>query len=221
MCLFLEVSTLSLEALKRNGHNLDLGRFNIHGPYSIPVIKPVHMDEKIDWIPFNSVNIATHRERLGVHFFIDDYLFQRVWNDPARYATLLSGFRAVMSCDYSMFTDYPVAVQIYNHFRKHQLAAYFQSRGMTVIPSICWSDRASYDWCFDGEPVGGTVAVSSVGTQKAPAARELFLEGYREMMRRLKPEKIIFFGDVPSDCEGNIERLPTYYKSLANAQKKR
>ena len=160
------------------------------------------------------------REAHGVHFFIDDYLFQRAWNDPFRYAHLLSGYQAVMTPDFSMFTDYPVAVQLYNHWRKHQLGAYWQSLGLTVIPSICWSDHDSYAWCFDGEPVGGTVAVSSVGTQKNPLARTLFLEGYSEMMRRLQPEKIIFFGDVPAECTGCIEHHNAYHAGLAHAQKR-
>ncbi len=92
---------------------------------------------------------------------------------------------------------------------------------MTVIPSICWSDHASYGWCFDGEPVGGTVAVSSVGTQKSQAARALFMDGYNEMLRRLNPEKIIFFGDVPEGCAGNLEHVPAYHSYLAHAQGKR
>ena len=90
-----------------------------------------------------------------------------------------------------------------------------------MIPSICWSDEASFDWCFDGEPVGGTVAVSSVGTQKNPEARRLFLLGDGEMLRRLNPEKILFFGDVPEGCEGNIERHASYHSRLAHAQKQR
>ena len=93
--------------------------------------------------------------------------------------------------------------------------------GLTVIPSICWSDEDSFAWCFDGEPVGGAVAVSSVGTQKAPEARRLFLLGYKEMLARLKPEKIIFFGDVPESCTGNIERHTSFHAGLAHAQEKR
>ena len=69
--------------------------------------------------------------------------------------------------------------------------------------------------------VGGTVAVSSVGTQKAPEARRLFLLGYKEMLARLKPEKIIFFGDVPEGCTGNIERHTSFHAGLAHAQEKR
>ena len=205
---------MALEALKRNGHNLELGLFPLDGPLGIPKLVPAHLDDRISWIPFNCVMSDRQREAHGVHFFIDDYLFQRTWNDPWRYAHLLSGYQAVMTPDFSMFTDYPVAVQLYNHWRKHQLGAYWQRLGLTVIPSICWSDHDSYAWCFDGEPVGGTVAVSSVGTQKNPLARTLFLDGYEEMMRRLLPEKVIFFGDVPTGCTGNIEPHEPYYRGV-------
>ena len=205
---------MALEALKRNGHNLELGLFPLDGPLGIPKLVPAHLNDCIPWIPFNCVMSDRQREAHGVHFFIDDYLFQRAWNDPCRYAHLLSCYQAVMTPDFSMFTDYPVAVQLYNHWRKHQLGAYWQSLGLTVIPSICWSDHDSYAWCFDGEPVGGTVAVSSVGTQKNPLARTLFLDGYEEMMRRLLPEKVIFFGDVPTGCTGNIEPHEPYYRGV-------
>ena len=205
---------MALEALKRNGHNLELGLFPLDGPLGIPKLVPAHLNDCIPWIPFNCVMSDRQREAHGVHFFIDDYLFQRAWNDPCRYAHLLSGYQAVMTPDFSMFTDYPVAVQLYNHWRKHQLGAYWQSLGLTVIPSICWSDHDSYAWCFDGEPVGGTVAVSSVGTQKNPLARTLFLDGYEEMMRRLLPEKVIFFGDVPTGCTGRIEPHEPYYRGV-------
>ena len=211
---------MALEALKRNGHNLELGLFPLDGPLGIPKLVPAHLNDCIPWIPFNCVMSDRQREAHGVHFFIDDYLFQRTWNDPWRYAHLLSGYQAVMTPDFSMFTDYPVAVQLYNHWRKHQLGAYWQSLGLTVIPSICWSDHDSYAWCFDGEPVGGTVAVSSVGTQKNPLARTLFLDGYAEMMRRLQPKKIIFFGDVPAECTGCIEHHNAYHAGLAHAQKR-
>ena len=211
---------MALEALKRNGHNLELGLFPLDGPLGIPKLVPAHLNDCIPWIPFNCVMSDRQREAHGVHFFIDDYLFQRAWNDPCRYAHMLSGYQAVMTPDFSMFTDYPVAVQLYNHWRKHQLGAYWQSLGLTVIPSICWSDHDSYAWCFDGEPVGGTVAVSSVGTQKNPLARTLFLDGYAEMMRRLQPKKIIFFGDVPAECTGCIEHHNAYHAGLAHAQKR-
>ena len=219
-CFGREVRSMALEALKRNGHNLHIGAFMEEGKYGIPRLSPVLLPERLDWLPFNCARTDKNRDAHGVHFFMDDYLFERVWNDPARYALLLSDFRAVMTPDFSLFTDYPLPVQLYNHWRKHQLGAYWQGRGLTVIPSVCWSDEASYDWCFDGEPAGGTVAVSSVGTQKNPKARQLFLAGYQEMTARLKPAKVIFFGDVPEGCTGNIERHSAYHAALPHARRR-
>ena len=216
---------MSLESVKRNGHNLDLGQFELAGEYGIPQLQPVHLDERIQWIRFNHALKEQTRECLGVHFFIDDYLFLRVWNDPARYALFLRSFKAVMTPDFSLFADYSRAVQIYNHWRKHQLGAYWQRFGVKAIPSISWAGRDSYAWCFDGEPEGGTVAVSSVGTMKNKDSRRLFIDGYREMLIRLQPEKIIFFGDVPDECGGNIEHHAPYYetftKELAFSAKER
>ena len=208
---------MSLEALKRNGHNLALSAEFAHegvGEYGIPALQPVHLDHRLEWIRFNHAPREPHRDRYGVQFFIDDYLFQRVWHDPSRYALFLMEFAAVLTPDFSMYTDYPKAVQVYNHWRKHLLGAYWQRLGMTVIPTIGWVGRESFSWCFDGEPIGGTVAISSVGTQKNREARKMFLEGYDEMLRRLKPQKIIFFGSVPSECEGNIERHDAYYHTF-------
>ena len=205
---------MALEALKRNGHNLGLVDCETEGAFDIPALRSVQLEQRLMWASFNCANTMKNRALFGVHFFIDDYLFERAWHDPSRYAMLLTDFKAVMSPDFSLFTDYPKSVQIYNHYRKHLLAAYWQRMGMTVIPSICWSDHTSYDWCFDGEPHHGTVAVSSIGTQKNPQARAFFLDGYREMLARLQPSKIIFFGDVPHECNGNIEHHEAFYKSV-------
>ena len=204
----------ALEALQRDGHNLGLVECDTVGTFDTPILLPVQLTERVLWTSFNCAKTTRNRAMFGIHFFIDDYLFERTWNDPARYALLLKDFRAVMTPDFSLFTDYPKAVQIYNHYRKHLLGAYWQRMGMAVIPSVCWSDHDSYAWCFDGEPQGGTVAVSSVGTQKSLQARAFFLDGYREMLARLRPSKIIFFGDVPDGCEGNIEHHDPYYKTV-------
>ena len=183
------------------------------GEYGIPEIMPEDY-ELCDWIGFNYAIGEKSPERKGVHFFLDDYQFERVWNAPDKYIKLLYKYKYVLSPDFSTYTDYPKAVQIYNHYRKHWLAAYWQLNGITVIPTISWSDENSFDWCFDGEPVGATVAVSSVGTQNGKEKKELFLAGYEEMMKRLRPETILFMGEVPEECGGNIIKMQTFSDRL-------
>lgn len=155
----------------------------------------------------NYANTAKCQGDKIIHCFVDDYQFIRYWNQPDRYILTLQKFKAVCSPDFSAYTDMPLAMQIYNHYRKHWLAAYWQMHGIVVYPTISWSTPDSYDWCFDGEPVGGIVAVSSVGTQKSKESKQLFLQGYEEMMKRLAPKWVIFYGKVPIECDWNVIRV--------------
>lgn len=173
------------------------------GPYDIPPIEPEPY-VPCKWKSFKFVRETRETQRVGVHFFISDYDFERVWTQTGKYLEMLKRFAAVMSPDFSLFTDWPVAAQIWNHYRKHYIAALLQSQGCKVYPSISWSDKRSYAWCFDGEPVGATVCVSSVGTQYYDSTRRLFLHGYDAMLERLKPATILFYGNVPPECRGNI-----------------
>lgn len=203
---------------QRNYENLEKRLFNVPGKYGILVIEPTHLKRKIDFIPFNYAKTIDHPENKGIHFFLDDYQFNRVWARPRTYLHMIQKFAYVMSPDFSIYVDFPLVIQLYNHYRKHWLAAYWQENGVEVIPSISWGNEDSFEWCFDGEPHYSTVAVSSVGTQSSQEGRSVFLQGYMEMMRRLEPEAIIFYGDVPEQCKGNIIPIESFQEKFKKIQ---
>lgn len=194
---------------QRNYENIQKALYHGVGDYQIPQIQPVQYNG-CEWIGFNYASSATMREHKGVHFYLDDYQFIRLWTNVDNYIPMLKQFKYVMAPDFSLFTDFPKALQIYNHYRKHWLAAYLQANDVRVIPTICWSDEQSFDWCFDGEPTHSVVSVSSVGTRQKKGAYDLFLAGYREMVRRLKPQQIIFYGNVPEGCGENIVQIKSF-----------
>ena len=181
------------------------------GPYDIPVIAPEEYTPCV-WQSFKHVGFSNKRRQTGIHFFLPDCEFERIWTTTGKYIEALKQFAGVMSPDFSLFTDWPVAAQIWNHYRKHYLAALLQEAGAKVYPTISWSDKRSYAWCFDGEPVGATVCVSSVGTQYYETTQRLFLSGYDAMLERLQPKTILFYGNVPPECRGNI--IPIGYDQL-------
>ena len=198
----------------RNYENLNKAYFEGAGEYEIPILQPAYCDTE-NWLSFNYAKTCPDPDGYGIHFFIDDYQFQRLWSDPDRYLNMLSRFDALMTPDFSMYRDFPKAMQIYNHYRKHWLGAYWQAHGLLVIPTISWSDEDSLKWCFDGEPRGGTVAVSAVGTQMDKGAREVFRRGYEAMIERLQPDSIIFYGKVPEECKAdNVTHISAYQDRL-------
>lgn len=202
---------------QRNYENAQRMLFDGIGQYNIPKIE-VTQFEGADFIGFNYARNARDREKKGVHFFLDDYQFIRLWADPDRYIPMLQQFAYVMSPDFSMYTDFPKALQIYNHYRKHWLGAYWQMHGINVIPTVGWSDADSFEWCFDGEPTHSVVAVSAIGTQNNKENKRRFLDGYMEMVKRLEPTQIIFYGNVPEECKGNIVRVKAFSEKFHEAE---
>lgn len=198
-------------------NNLNIMNFYGVGDYNIP---PIFKNEiKFDnFIGFNFAKTCKNPSENAIHFFLDDYQFERVWEMPSRYLNLLKKFQCVCSPDFSMYTDYPKAIQIFAHFKKHWLAAYWQRHGIKVIPTIGWSDKKSYEWCFDGEPKNATIAISSVGTQNNKKAKKLFLLGYEKMLEVLEPETIIFYGSIPQECRGNIVQIKAFHEKFIEAR---
>lgn len=198
--------------------NLNRRFFEGVGEYGIPQIYPETFEGECEFIGFNYARgKVTHEDQKGVHFFLDDYQFDSLWRNVDRYTDKLSRFRYVLTPDFSTYTDFPKAIQIYNHFRKHWIGAYLQEYGCRVIPTISWSTPDSYEWCFDGEPEGGTVAISSVGCMNSMKKKRLFLSGYNAMVERLHPESIIFYGSVPEECTGNIVRIKAFHDKFNHA----
>lgn len=147
-------------------------------------------------------------------FFIDDYQFERIWDSPYTYLEKLSKYRAVCTPDFSGYSDMPRAQQIWNQFRGMWMGAFWQYYGLNVIQTVGWSDLPEDDdWCFDGGAKRAPVAVSAIGTQNSKEKRDLFMRGYREMARRLEPSAIVFYGEVPKDCENEssiIMQIPAF-----------
>ena len=198
--------------------NLEKRIFEGVGEYGIPELAPTQFESECEFISFNYAKSCKDRGNKGIHFFIDDYQFDRLWRRPDFYLSMLQEFRYIMTPDFSMYTDFPKAMQIYNHYRKHWIGAYLQENGVDVIPTIGWSTPDSYEWCFDGEPTNSVVAVSSVGTQNNEEAKELFIAGYKEMVKRIEPETIIFYGNVPEECKENIVHIKAFHEKFKEAR---
>lgn len=174
----------------------------VAGKYDMPTLKACdHVPTDI--VSFNYV-MNTDAFEKGVHFFIDDYQFERIWNDPDKYMYRLGLFDCVFTPDFSLYLDMPIAMQIWNVYRSRLLGQTWQKQGFKVIPTLSWSDERSYDFCFDGLPETGTFAVSTVGVMRDAEAKRIWTEGMTEALKRVKPTTLICYGtkiDFSFGCE--------------------
>ncbi len=140
---------------------------------------------------------------LAVHFFLDDYRFETVWSRPRKALQYLRQFRTLLTPDFSLYADDPVAVQVWNTYRSRWCGAYWQSLGFQVIPTVSWSTPESYAFCFAGLPRHSLVAIATVGLRGAEWA--LFEQGYRELLARLQPSRVLCYGNLPQSLAGLAE----------------
>ena len=190
---------------RRNYENQQRRIYNGVGRYDIPLIRKQEIDDSVldaHWIPFNMAKTCKDPENTVVHFFVDDYQFERVWKDPERYAEMLSRFKAVCSPDFSIYVDFPKALQIYSHFKSHWCAAFWQERGINVIPTLSWSDNESFEWCFDGCAKKYDVAViATAGVLNNKDAIDRFAEGVRRACAVLEPKKLVILSQYSDTFE--------------------
>ena len=158
----------------------------------------------------------------GLHFFLEDYRFEAVWNRPGQALKGLRPYTAVLTPDFSLYRDWPVAAQVWNVYRSRWCGAYWQANGLTVIPTVSWSTAVSYDFCFLGLPRHSLVALSTVGLRwrQDETARALFVAGFREMTRRLSPSRVLCYGDLPPVCHDLAEIIsyPTRWQGIRQAR---
>lgn len=160
--------------------------------YQIPVIA------KCDYVPdeligFNYV-LSSARKEAAVHFFIDDYQFERVWNQPGEYIPKIAEFPAALTPDFSLYMDMPMAMKIWNVYRSRLIGQMMQDAGINVIPTLQWAEPETFAFCFDGIEPGGSVAVSTVGVMRDENAKTIWRAGMDEAIKRLRPKNIIAYG---------------------------
>lgn len=198
--------------------------------YGIPMLKRQEIELPKFVVPYGTeVRRGLASARGGCcHFFLDDYRFESLWNQPVKTLNPIKVQGLVLTPDYSLFKDYPKALQIFNVYRNRWLGRFWQEQGVQVIPTVAWSDRSSYDFCFEGIPYNADiVAVSTVGIIRDPESRRLFLEGFDEMISRISPNKVMIYGNtfpelnelIESYIEDGQEISIKFYSSYWNAKK--
>jgi hypothetical protein len=147
-----------------------------------------------------------------IHFFLDDYRFESVWNKPERASDKLSNSAGILTPDFSVLSGMPMATQLYQVYRSRWFGCFMQEMGIDVIPTAQWAGPETFEFCFAGIPHGGCVAVSAYGIK--PHEVEAFDLGLRTMIDQCVPSHLIVYGTLPmyvSDID--IRMYPTYWQS--------
>ena len=186
------------------------------GYYDFPVIN-VHLNrEPKALIPYSKLVSTTIEPGSFCHFYEFDYIFDGrdgVWNSLIQGNEFKRGFnfnkiknlQGVVSPDYSLYMDMPRCMQIWNIYRSRTVCYYLNKRGMLCIPNVRWTDEESYKFAFDGIEKGCAVSVGTLGCSKNSYDKQLFIDGFKEMIIKIQPSAVIIYGSINADLTKMLE----------------
>lgn len=161
-------------------------------------------------IGFNYAKISKEKDA-GIHFYLDDYQFERLWNRPQDYINILKKYKCILSPDFSLYLDMPMPMKIWNTYRSRQIGQYYQKQGIKVIPTLSWAEKETFDFCFEGIPRGSIVSISTIGVRKNKNALSIWKDGVNELIKRINPSTILIYGEKIDYDYGRIKVI--YYEN--------
>ena len=120
--------------------------------YGIPMLD-INMQADHLEAPFMGWGTKARKNRMTgtYHFYVDDSRFEQVWRDPIDIAN--SACYAIVEPNFSIYTDMPKAVALWQMFRKRWITRWLQSIGVKAIVDLNIAHRHD-DLRFIGVPEG-------------------------------------------------------------------
>jgi len=159
-------------------------------------------------------------------FYVDDWRFENLWNDAVAVVEEFKefGWGSILTPDFSVWRDDPMAVQLWNIYRSRWCGRYWQEAGIKVIPSLNWSDERSYEFAHAGIPCGVPVAGVQCRTTRSRKGKDYFIDGLCEAIRQVKPETLLIYGE-PGAITWLASKIPSgprciWFESWPTARKR-
>ena len=181
--------------------------FVADGKWGLPLVKKQEIDTsdiKLIACSDTKANEREENKKFGVHFFVDDYRFNGIYDHPKRTLEKYSQYKFLLTPDFSTYSDMNPWRQLESVAKNRWVGAYWQSKGLTVVPTISWGLSQSYEFCFDGVERNGIVAVGMIGCKQSKIQ---FMRGYNAMLDKIQPSAIICFGTPFDEMQGNIIKV--------------
>lgn len=209
----------STRFLESNILNLAYAEYEANNCLGIPQMQITDIPrELLEMTPIQGFNFALktkNKGSIGCHFFLHDYQFERVWKYPDRYIDVLKKFRFVLSPDFSPYADMPEVLKMYNVYRNRWCGRWWQDNGITVIPTVTWSDEKSLEYCLEGIPKHSIIAVSTMGEGRWGKWKSL-KSNWDRILDTLEPKCVILYGkDLSNELSGSIIHKNTINKKVA------
>lgn len=125
----------------------------------------------------------------------------------------------VLSPDFSQYTDISRAERIFNAYRRQFIGAYWQQKGVKIIPTVGFDDENSYDYSIDCLENNTAVAISTVGI-RTENEKKIFINGLNYLENIITPCLYVVYGwrDFLFLNKEKCVIIEPFYKELKNGR---
>jgi len=173
--------------------------------YDLPIITKTDLSrldlENLHLCGVQNLSVKRNNHNTLVHMFRYDCELHAYWNNPLKKIPLFRTCAAISTPDFSVTPDMNINEMRHNVFKGRWLGKLWQNYGCVVIPTVGWADPCTYDLCFSGIEVSSPVIISTIGCKEN---KEVFLEGFSAMKKRIRPELIFVYGDMVQGMTGTF-----------------
>ncbi|NJO70757.1 MAG: DUF4417 domain-containing protein [Oscillatoriales cyanobacterium RM1_1_9] len=150
-------------------------------------------------VPYSSqLSKRLDRDGVAVHFWKPRN--QHLWTFPNRGLAALRRYPCVLSPTIYTDSSQPFWRRVMLHGLKQELAAYWSSQGLSVLPVVGWCDRSDFEFCLDGIPKESVIAIPGIERRSvelpgdALYRQSLFLDGLELLEQSIYPSSLVLAG---------------------------
>lgn len=177
------------------------------GAQQVPLIKKANISdvpEKL--LIFNSPSRFEAPSITGLHSFDHGPKNMSALTRPLTWVHKFIDFKCVLSPDSYMSVELAPWQRARNTILARAAGVVWQSRGITVIPSIRWCDESDYELVSSGIEKGSVFAVTADDSLENLKQRITFESGLNAMVKMIRPEGVIIYGSVSSNFVRELEK---------------
>jgi hypothetical protein len=168
---------------------------------SLPVELISYEDAKALYKKEIKSGIKDFSDNRYIHFYIDDQKFDGkkdgIWLYPEKALEVIKHFGGIITPDFSTNADFPDPWKRFNTYRMRAFGYWIGTKDINVINNVRWGTLETWDYCFDGIPYNSILCIGIVASGlKSLDNRNLFELGFVELINRLNPHTIIFYGSA-------------------------
>ncbi len=130
-----------------------------------------------------------------VHFFEDDCVIERFWNNPRAYFPKLSKFQGTIGLDYSVGWNFPNALKHYNYFRNNT-CTYWMQQNMTLCIPQARCEVDNYSSVLAGHPKHSTIAIGARAMVRNKEDRAVLVQSVKSIVDFLEPINLLWYGSM-------------------------